>query len=222
MSVDGLREFGWRISYNKHLDKNIRKSSSVISKKSFFRAVVFDIDVVSKNKEDIEKIRQAIHLIKKIDPRLFSKVLRLKAILIYPGKNEYGAVYEKERIFIDQPKSINISSIQFLASSIIHEAWHIDQYFHGTRKFDGRAERGAYIAQRKFLKKTGTRFELNWLDRQYKSQWWKPESTEEKRDSGYDKIGVGRANIEFWQFLNKYKEGKLFLRDLSPKTPKKS
>ncbi|KKU17158.1 MAG: hypothetical protein UX26_C0006G0007 [Parcubacteria group bacterium GW2011_GWC1_45_9] len=183
-------------------------------KKQFYKTVLWGIEAVSINKSHLKKIKRSLELIKNTDNFLFRRVLRLKAILIFPGKSYYGAVYERKRIFIDQPKSIVESSVQFLASSIIHEAWHVYQYAHGTRKFDGRAERGAYIAQRKFLKKTGKKSELKWLDREYKTEWWRPEDTKDKKDSGYDKKGVDKANADFLDFLKQYRQNELKIKEI--------
>lgn len=183
-------------------------------KKQFYKAAFCDVEVISQKKSHLKKIKQSFELIKNIDNSLFKKVLRLRAILIFPGKSYYGAVYEKERVFIDQPKSITASSVPFLASSIVHEAWHVYQYAHGTRKFDGRAERGAYLAQRRFLKKAGRKSELKWLDCEYKVKWWKPEDTKDKKSTGYDNRGVEKSREDFAELLSQYKQGKLNIKEI--------
>jgi len=195
------------------MKKITRKQAWSIKNKPFFRSAVFGIDVVAQDKKDIDKIKKALLLIKKIDPRLFSKVLQLKAILIYPGRNEYGAVYEKERIYIDQPKAIKESTLIYLASSIVHEAWHIDQYKRKIREYGIKTEKGAYLVQKRFLLKAGAKADAEWLDKMYKQQWWKPEPTKTKKKAGYDDKSVEKTRNEFWKFLNKYKKGKLRILD---------
>lgn len=183
-------------------------------KKQFYETVLWGIEVISQGKSHLKKIKQSLELIKNTDNLLFKKALRLKAILIFPGKSYYGAVYEKERVFIDQPKSIVASSVPFFASSIVHEAWHVYQYARGTKKFDGRAERGAYLVQRRFLKKAGRKSELKWLDREYKVKWWRPEDTKDKKSTGYDNRGVEKSREDFAEFLSRYKQGKLKTKNI--------
>jgi hypothetical protein len=191
-----------------------RQQGSLDSKKLFFKTVIFDINIVSQNKSHLKKIKKALELIRDTDDSLFKKVLRLKAILVFHGKDYYGVVFEKQRVYIDQPKAIKDSSVEFLASSIIHEAWHIDQYTRGTRKFDGRAERGAYLIQKKFLMKVRRKFEIKWLDREYKLKWWQPEDTFDKKSSGYDRTNVDKKGIDFWLFFKKYQTNKLKIRTI--------
>ena len=196
--------------------KKIAKSKSLkISKKPFYRAIVFGIDIVSQNRKHINRIREALLLLKNTDRRLFSKVLCLKAILIYPGKDEYGAVFEKERIYVDQPETVNKASLVWLASSLVHEVWHIDQYKRGIRKCGIKTEKGAYLVQRRFLSKVGSKEDIERLDKMYKLQWWESESTDFKKDIGYDDKSVDKTWLEFWNFLGRYKTKKLCLIDIN-------
>src|SRR3972149_9077224 len=103
--------------------KKIAKNKPLkLYRKPFYKSVVFGINIVSQNRKHINRIREALLLLKNTDRRLFSKVLCLKAILIYPGKDEYGAVFEKERIYVDQPETVEKASLVWLASSLVHEA----------------------------------------------------------------------------------------------------
>jgi len=196
--------------------KKIAKNKPLkLYRKPFYKSVVFGINIVSQNRKHINRIREALLLLKNTDRRLFSKVLCLKAILIYPGKDEYGAVFEKERIYVDQPETVEKASLVWLASSLVHEAWHIDQYKRGIRKYGIKTEKGAYLVQRRFLSKVGSKEDIKWLDKMYKLQWWESESTAFKKDIGYDDKSVDKTWLEFWNFLGRYKTKKLRLIDIN-------
>ena len=181
----------------------------------FFGSVVYGVRIVAPQKALIQKLAYAFHLIHETDQNAFKKVLKIKHILIYPGNDYYGAAYERQRIFIDQPKSIRDSSTAYLASSIIHEAWHIDQYLRGIVEYGARAERGAYLVQRKFLSKTGKKFEVRWLDKEYKGQWWNTEKQDKKTGGGYDTGSVTNYRKLFFAFIRMYKHGKLKIKEIS-------
>lgn len=183
-------------------------------RKPFYKSVVFGITIVSQDKKHIVQFEKALLLIKKTDRRLFLKVVCLKAILIYPGENQYGAVYEKERIFIDQPKSMQKVSSSWLASILVHEAWHIDQYKRKIREFGVKTEKGAYLVQRRFLLKVGVKSEIKWLDKVYQSKWWESETKKAKNSQGYDKKSVEKNEVAFWKFMNQYKAKKLSLIEI--------
>ena len=180
----------------------------------FYKIEPFGIPTISKSKGHLRKIKKSLVLIQNTDILLFRKVLRLRLILVFPGDSYYGVVFPGQRIYIDQPKAIRDSSIPFLASSIIHEAWHIDQHERGMRDFSGKAERGAYLVQRRFLTKTGSKREVKWLDREYGLKWWQPEDTAEKKQSGYDNVSTNKSVSEFRKLFKQYKQGKLKIEEI--------
>ena len=195
----------------------IESKSKVLTKlhKQFYSSVAFGIRVVSPKKALIQKLTSALNLIRETDYNLFKKVLEIKCILIYPGNDYYGVIYEQRRIFVDQPKDVQDSSVPWLASSLVHEAWHIDQYKRGIVEYGMRTERGAYLVQRRFLSKVGKKFELRWLDRQYKEQWWKPEKQSKETGDGYDLDSVTDYRKLFSTFIKLYKQGKLKIKEVS-------
>ena len=182
--------------------------------KRFYRAYVFGIAIIAPQKILMQKLTRALHLIYETDNNIFQKVLNIKHILIYPGKDYYGVVFEKQRIFVDQPKTIQDSSVAYLASSLVHEAWHIDQYIRGIVEYGARAERGAYLVQRRFLSKVGKKFEVHWLDKEYKSQWWEPKGQSKETGGGYDTDSVTEYRKLFRVFIKLYKQGKLKIKDI--------
>ncbi len=185
-----------------------------LQKRRFFKIVLFGIKIVSPTLASLRKIKIALELIQTADKTLFRKVLRIKHVVIFPGNDYYGCVLEKERTYIDQPRAIQDSSVAYLASSFVHEAWHIDQYLRGITEYGALAERGAYRVQRRFLAKTGTRSEIQWLDKQYRLQWWVSEKQSKTNNDGYDTESVERHDTEFRAFIKLYRAGKLRLTEI--------
>ncbi len=64
---------------------------------------------------------------------------------LFPGKSEWVC----DRYVIEK------NTIVYLASLILHELVHIDQYDRGVRNIHGRAERKAYKIQAEFLIRHG-------------------------------------------------------------------
>jgi hypothetical protein len=55
---------------------------------------------------------------------------------------------------------------------LIHEAHHIVQYKKCKRGYGYHFERGAYIVQKKFLKKANYELGIQWLEKEFKNKWW--------------------------------------------------
>ena len=101
-------------------------------------------------KNHFKKIERALNLIKTIDPALFRKVLKIKVILIFHGgDDDYGEI--KNRIWVSHYKIFREITVTYLASLMVHEAWHIVQRERGAKNIASRTERGAYLVQKRFL-----------------------------------------------------------------------
>ena len=85
-------------------------------------------------------------------------------------------------------------SPKYVASLLIHEAYHVAQYRGGHKNFGERAEYRACQVQKKFLKKINYLSAIEWLDKQYQQKWW------ERMDK---KSG---DSLVFKKILNSYKQ----------------
>ena len=85
----------------------------------------------------------------------------------------------------------------------------------GIVEYGARAERGAYLVQRRFLSKVGKKFEVRWLDKEYKEQWWNTEKQDKKTGGGYDTESVTDYRKLFPAFIRMYKQGKLKIQEIS-------
>jgi hypothetical protein len=132
-----------------------------------------NIQIVSNKSSYIQKIIKALKFIKKIDPKNFKKVNdNLQKIIITNISGTFGAVYPKEQTFIITQDYVDKSHYKWLASCLIHEAHHIVQYKKGKRGYGYHFERGAYIVQKKFLKKANYELGIQWLEKEFKNKWW--------------------------------------------------
>ncbi len=183
-------------------------------KKVFYKTIVRNINIVSQSKKHLLKTKKAIDLIFKIDPSFFDKEKILKVILIYPGNTEIGCIFERERIYVNQPKHINQSSVLWWASTIMHESWHVHQFNYSPMITNGRAEYGAYRIQRKFLEKLKAWYEIRWLDKMQKEKWWKSEKTLFKKGVGYDAESRNAMQLKFEKFVYLYMHNKLHIQTI--------
>ncbi|OGY39330.1 MAG: hypothetical protein A2418_01525 [Candidatus Brennerbacteria bacterium RIFOXYC1_FULL_41_11] len=117
------------------------------------------------------KLNVSLDFIKKT--RFVNLIKNINKIKVF-DKNGYDTdVNVKTRVWYVQPKTIKYSSVEYLSSLFIHEAWHVEQEKKGLNP-NGRTrtERGAYLKQRLFLELYGEQYEVDWLDKEYKRKWW--------------------------------------------------
>lgn len=112
--------------------------------------------IISPNKLLSKKIEDSLDLIKKIDKKEYDRIfLRLKIIFI---TNKYGYTNEffmPEKIWFANKSLIKNNNTEWVASLIIHEAFHATQFKKGKYilPFGDKLERPAIELQEKFLKK---------------------------------------------------------------------
>jgi len=130
-----------------------------------------DTDIVSSKRKEKKKIKDALTLASKFfDPRENPFV----AIICLDRKGYDNLYFPEKKIYILQKPTVIESSVEYLASLLVHEYAHFLQYSK-KKKFTGdRAEKEAYERQKKFLKKFGSKDEVAWLDHLFKNEpWWK-------------------------------------------------
>lgn len=162
--------------------------------------------IVAHDKKLIRKFIRAFSVIDNVGGIYSSIRKNIKTILVFPGKDYYTEVFPQKKIWMCQPKTVRESSLEYLASLVIHEAWHIVQHKRGVKNIGSRGERGAYLVQRRFLALAKDRQSLRWLDKAYKEKWWlDADDNSETRPS--DNQGDTRSSM--LKFLKQYESGKL-------------
>lgn len=151
---------------------------------------------------------RAVLFVKRNRPRTFKLIKSLDAILIYQKRGYENQLFYKERIWVCKTQTVLESSLAYLASLLVHEAEHLRQHDGGKRAFGSRAEGEAYRAQRRFLKSTGTKEEVMWLDSLYKKKWWV------RRTSDGKATLFTRSQGPFNNFVALYLSKKLHTRPL--------
>ncbi len=163
-------------------------------------------DIISQNRNLLAKLRRAFMHIEKLNAQRFEFVHDIRCVLVYPGNDYYTEMVASDGIWVVQPRTIRESSLNYLASLIVHEAWHSVQWSRGTRNVSSRAERGAYLKQREFLAAMRDAFSIRWLDKAYKEKWWEnADASHTTRPSG----NQDAVRSEILRLVRRYKNGKL-------------
>jgi|SRR6185437_7993485 len=175
--------------------------------KPYWRKVYGGIALVARRKPDIKRIKNALQFLKRKSPEDFSFVEKnLRAILIVEGIGWYNEMFAKQGFWVGGEGGIGLSDNKpqsgYLASLLLHEAEHVAQYRKYHRLYIGKkAERPAFLKQRKFLSKIGDEKRVRWLDEQWVSEWWKEYDTDERP------IRIAHA------FVERYEKGRVPLKD---------
>lgn len=124
-------------------------------KKNFLLTKIKSISIISPNKEIIQKIRLAFILVKKVDLKEYNKIFSRLKIIFITNKNGYtNEFFMPEKIWFVNKSVINKNDLNWLASLIIHEAFHATQFKNGKYILPlYKLEKPALDLQKKFLKK---------------------------------------------------------------------
>jgi len=172
-------------------------------KNVYYSKKIYNIEILASTKIEIDIIKKALLFIKTHAPQSFSRLKKLQAIIIYPNKDYNNILFPKENIYICQQGTIIESSMPYLASLLIHEAHHLLQYKKDQKHHGQKTEEEAYKAQRRFLKKYGTKAEVDWLDNLFKDEWWI------KRDKKTKKIIYDKNDDILKNLLINYQKNKI-------------
>jgi hypothetical protein len=134
------------------------------------------ITILSSKKRHADALRRTLRYLRRIEPPTFRRVARhLKTIIIVPRRGYSNETFVRQKLWITESSILNdLTSVpRYLSSLLLHEAHHIAQ-FRASKPYRGAAaEREAYRVQRTFLKRIGEENAVQWLDAQYRSQWWR-------------------------------------------------
>lgn len=141
-------------------------------KKKFFSKRKDSFVVISPERALTDKIFSSIALIKKTDKEEYQKLKsRIKVIFITNKTGYANEFFMPEKIWFANLSLIRKNDLNWLASLIIHEAYHATQFKNGKyiSSFD-KLEPLAYKRQKMFLKKLGESGED--VDIAFKQKQW--------------------------------------------------
>jgi len=128
-----------------------------LMRKKFYRQKKDFLTIIAPNKEIIRLVVAAVELIKRVDKMEYKKLPeRLKIIFV---TNRFGFTNEffmPEKIWFANKSVILKNDVNWLASLIIHEAYHATQFKKGKYILPlSRLESAAMKIQKNFLRKLG-------------------------------------------------------------------
>ena len=171
-------------------------------KKKFLLFKLKTLSIIAPDEKVLQKIVDAIRLIKKTDPALYEKIFqRLQMIFVTymtGGTNEF---FMPERIWFANKSVVTKNDLPWLASLIVHESFHATQFKDGAYilPFGEELEAPAIALQERFLKKVeGKRHGLS-LPAALENKYW------EAMDDDV------RSFTHFRNLLDLWSEGKLKL-----------
>ena len=132
--------------------------------------------ILSYSKKHLRRVFIALNALNGWDHKEFQKVNKyLRIILVHPEFKSYNYVDVIKRAWVVGCGFFDIEDydIPYMASLLIHESHHIAQHQTGHRSYGQKAEELALNRQKKFLKKIKYSFAVKWLDKKFKSSWWK-------------------------------------------------
>lgn len=133
---------------------------------------ILGIEIVAATKSEVHKVSAALRFLKTRNVKALKTLQMLRAILVFPKLDYDNTLLVKEKIYICQRGTVLGASTQYLASLLVHEVRHLEQYKRDIKFYGDVAERDAYRIQRQFLKKYSTKEELDWLAKLFKERWW--------------------------------------------------
>ena len=144
--------------------------------KSLYAKNCINVLVLSYSKRHLRRVFIALNALNGWDHKEFQKVNKyLRIILVHPEFKSYNYVDVIKRAWVVGCGFFDIEDydIPYMASLLIHESHHIAQHQTGHRSYGQKAEGLALNRQKKFLKKIKYSFAVKWLDKKFKSSWWK-------------------------------------------------
>lgn len=136
---------------------------------------IFGIQIIYKDKKDINKLKSALRYLCLKDEKSFNFVrANLRFVAVVRLKTKYNEALVRDFGWLVSLGLLKDGSYpyQYIASLLIHEACHIKQYKSGKKYLGSVAETEAYKKQRSFLNRIGYKNAVRWLDEQYKNRWW--------------------------------------------------
>ena len=120
-----------------------------------FKAKYLGVHIKCQSRSQFQRLTRAFELLERYEPKVWRKSQTLRSIEVTPRKGYDNELFPDRRIWQVESFVIDKNPVFYIASLLLHETFHLAQFDRGVRNIDGRAEKGAYSAQAKFLYKIG-------------------------------------------------------------------
>lgn len=143
---------------------------------NFLSQKVDSVTVIGPTKRTIAKVRQALHLIRRIDPREYRNVnARMKTVFITHRTGFTNEFFMPERVWFANISIIEKNDVSWIASLIVHEAFHATQFKRGRYILPLTAlEAPALRIQERFLKRAGDQAGPRATREAKRQRYWAP------------------------------------------------
>lgn len=143
-------------------------------KKTFFFTNVATITLIAPQKISLQKLKNAFSLIQRADKKEYRKLAsRLKIIFVTNRHGYTNEFFMPEKIWFANKSLVEDSDIAWLASLIIHEAFHATQFKKGKYTLPlAQLEPAALALQMKFLEKAGDQKGSDGVQRAKRERYW--------------------------------------------------
>lgn len=144
--------------------------------KNFFSTKIKTLLVVAPEKSLLKKIDDALRLVEKNDSQEYKNLFSRLNIIFITNKSGYtNEFFMPEKIWFSNKSVVVKNDLRWLASLMIHEAFHATQFKNGkyVLPLGNKLEKPAIKVQEKFLKKLEGVLGKRDLEYSYKEKYWK-------------------------------------------------
>ena len=174
----------------------------------FYQIDIKNIKICASQIKDINKIFDSLNFISQKDKKIWNRVKKIKAIIVHPKIGYDNELFRPDYIWVCEQGTVRESTMAYLASLIVHESRHVEQYIKGVRNVDFRAEPSAYQDQIEFLEKYGEKYNADYVKKLYSEKFWKNNEFLTKKGGKYT------SSQPLLKFLNKYKKKELNIKEI--------
>lgn len=167
--------------------------------------LVADLVAGQGSAERLEKVKQTLLLISKVDPRRYRRIAAdLERIVITKARSAAEYVPAASACFIDAPY-VETRSLEVLATAIVHESTHArlgKVRAANRRETRFRVERRCVLEEIAFLQRVGgTQPLIAELTRRLNEPWWTDHLVFQKRVEQLRGLGVPRWLLRIYESL---------------------
>jgi hypothetical protein len=173
-------------------------------RKNFLATCIRSLIIIAPDKVLLKKIRDALLLIKKTDIKEYKNLFSRLKIIFITNKNGYSnEFFMPEKIWFANKSMVEKNDLNWLASLLIHEAFHATQFKKGKYVLPlHKLEKPALNLQKEFLLKLGDKTAKKDIKIIAKQKHW-IELNKDKRSYAY-----------FRNLLDLYENKKIKLRSI--------
>lgn len=172
--------------------------------KIFLKEIIRNLEIIAPERPLIKKIRLSLDLIRKVNAKEYKNLF--KRIRIVFVTNRYGYTNEffmPEKIWFANKSVIRSNNVGWLASLILHEAFHATQFKNGRYIAPlSKLEKPALMIQKQFLQKIKDPNASADMKKVVKQRYWKQMNQDKN------------SQIYFRNLLNLLEKGRIRFRKL--------